>query len=252
MNRRNILALFSVGAGLLALYFIFRPAQEVCETPPELASFRVPLPNTAAAIMAGKPLVIVAIGSSSTEGAGASDSSHNYPSRLADELDRRLPGHKITIINKGVGGETAEQMVARFQHDVIEFKPQLVIWQTGSNAMLKGQSPEIFEKTLRTGVKQLRSGKIDVVLMDPQYAPTVIQRPLHRKFIDIIKNTAIDMKVAVLRRYDAMQYWTDSGTVEAGDLVARDKLHLNDLGYACIAKLLATSLIHAVKSPADQ
>ena len=242
---------FCVGAGALALYLSIRPAPEVCDAPPELANFRAPLPNTAAAISSGKRLVIVAIGSSSTEGFGASDPSHNYPSRLADELSRRLPGREITVINKGIGGETAEQMVARFQRDVIELKPQLVIWQTGSNAMLTGQSPEKFEKILRDGIKQLRTGKIDIVLMDPQYAPKVIQRPLHRQFIGIIKNTARDMKIAVLRRHDAMQHWVTSGAVEADALVTRDKLHLNDLGYACIAKLLATSLIDAVKLPAN-
>lgn len=46
---------------------------------------------SAAAIRRGKALVIVAIGSSSTEGVGASDTAHTYPALLGEELRRRLP-----------------------------------------------------------------------------------------------------------------------------------------------------------------
>ena len=95
--------------------------------------FKVSLPNTARAIRRGEALVIVAIGSSSTQGVGASDQAHTYPALLAEELRRRWPRLAVTVVNKGVGGETAEQMLARFTRDVLPYRPQLVIWQTGSN-----------------------------------------------------------------------------------------------------------------------
>ena len=43
-----------------------------------------------------------------------------YPSRLEAELKAQLPGLPITVLNKGIGGEEAPQMVARFDADVIE------------------------------------------------------------------------------------------------------------------------------------
>ena len=64
------------------------------------------------------PIKIVAIGSSSTSGAGASSPAATYPSRLEAELKARLPGLPITVLNKGIGGEEAAQMVARFDADV--------------------------------------------------------------------------------------------------------------------------------------
>ena len=57
-----------------------------CSAPPELTRFRVKLSNTARAVRSRKPLVIVAIGSSSTAGVGASDPAHTYPALLAQEL----------------------------------------------------------------------------------------------------------------------------------------------------------------------
>ena len=79
-----------------------------------MTRFKVSLPNTARAIRRGAALVIVAIGSSSTQGVGASDQAHTYPALLAEELRRRWPRLAVTVVNKGVGGENAEQMLARF------------------------------------------------------------------------------------------------------------------------------------------
>ena len=52
-----------------------------CSAPQEMTRFKVKLPNTARAVRSRKPLVIVAIGSSSTAGVGASDPAHTYPAR---------------------------------------------------------------------------------------------------------------------------------------------------------------------------
>src|SRR6266700_3780933 len=105
-----------------------------CSAPDAVTRFTVPLPNTARAIRRGKALSIVAIGSSSTQGVGASDQAHTYPALLAEELQRRWPRLAVTVLNKGVGGERAKQMLARFTRDVLPYRPQLVIWQTGSNS----------------------------------------------------------------------------------------------------------------------
>ena len=60
-----------------------------CTAPQEMTRFGVRLANTARAIRSGKALVILAIGSSSTQGVGASDPAHTYPALLAKELRRR-------------------------------------------------------------------------------------------------------------------------------------------------------------------
>src|SRR5262245_60864584 len=70
----------------------------VCRVTTEQVRFDLPLVRTARLLASGAPIKIVALGSSSTYGAGASTSAASYPSRLAEELARHFPGHEITIL----------------------------------------------------------------------------------------------------------------------------------------------------------
>jgi lysophospholipase L1-like esterase len=220
----------------------------VCSAPAETARLNSSLPNTARAIRHGQALTVVAIGSSSTAGVGASDEAHAYPARLADEMRRRWPLLSITVVNKGVGGETAEQMLARFGRDVLPFRPQLVIWQMGSNRALKGGSLAQYAETVRRGVRRLRAARSDVVLMDPQYAPRVIAKPMHRRILNAIGTIGDDLKVAVFHRFALMRHWVTSGEHRIEDMIARDRLHMNDASYGCIARLLADALAQAART----
>jgi acyl-CoA thioesterase I len=57
--------------------------------------------------------MIVALGSSSTAGAGASSAEATYPSRLMAELARRFPTQSVIVHNRGIGGERAIDMLTR-------------------------------------------------------------------------------------------------------------------------------------------
>ena len=216
-----------------------------CTAPEAVTRFQVPLPNTARAIRRGAALVIVAIGSSSTQGVGASDQAHTYPARLAEELRRRWPSLAITVVNKGIGGENAEQMLARFTRDVLPYHPQLVIWQTGSNSVLQRRDVQAYEQTIREGIISLKAAHMDVILMDPQYAPRIFERPIHKAILDALGEVSTDLKVAVFRRFAVMQYWLRSGQYRMEDVITYDQLHMNNASYDCIARLLADSLASA-------
>ena len=216
-----------------------------CTAPDAVTHFKVALPNTARAIRRGEALVIVAIGSSSTQGIGASDQAHAYPALLAEELRRRWPRLAVTVVNKGVGGETADQMLARFTPDVLPYRPQLVIWQTGSNSALQSGDVQGYEHTIREGIARLKAAHMDVILMDPQYAPRILGRPIHKAIVDTIGEVSNDLKVAVFRRFAVMRYWVTSGEYRMEDIISQDQLHMNDASYHCIARRLADSLASA-------
>jgi lysophospholipase L1-like esterase len=216
-----------------------------CTAPDTVTRFQVSLPNTARAIRRGAALVIVAIGSSSTQGVGASDQAHTYPALLAEELRHRWPRLAVTVVNKGVGGENAEQMLARFTRDVLPYHPQLVIWQTGSNSVLQRRDVQSYEQTIREGITRLKAARTDVILMDPQYAPRIFGRPIHKAILDTLGAVSNDLKVAVFRRFAVMRYWVTSGQYRMEDVIAHDQLHMNDVSYHCIARLLADSLTSA-------
>jgi lysophospholipase L1-like esterase len=210
-----------------------------------MTRFKVKLLNTSQAIHLHKHLVIVAVGSSSTEGIGASDGEHTYPARLAEELRHRWPRLAIDVLNKGVRGEVASEMLARFERDVLPYHPQLVIWQTGSNHTLRSDSIDGYADTVRSGIRRLKEAGADVILMDPQFAPRVLARPMHLPVVDSLAALASDNQVALFRRFAVMQHWISSGQYKLEEIVSRDGLHMNDLSYACIARLLAGSLAAA-------
>ena len=222
-----------------------------CSAPREMTRFRVKLPNTARAVRSRQPLAIVAIGSSSTAGIGASDPARAYPAVLAEELRHRWPQLAVTVINKGVGGDLASQMLARFERDVLPYHPQLVIWQTGSNQLLRSENIEGYAETIRRGISRLKAAEADVVLMDPQFAPRVLARRMHLPVVDSITTVANDTNVAVFHRFAVMRHWISSGQYRIEDIISSDGLHMNDVSYSCIARLLADSLAAAVESDAE-
>ncbi|MBV8652160.1 MAG: SGNH/GDSL hydrolase family protein, partial [Alphaproteobacteria bacterium] len=115
-----------VVSGLLVALAICVPAAsparasslERCDAPSELTRLSGRLFRTGLRIARHEKLTIVAIGSSSTEGVGASTPEATYPSRLAAELRQRLPDQTVSVINKGIGGEISSDEVARFDRDV--------------------------------------------------------------------------------------------------------------------------------------
>ena len=219
-----------------------------CVAPLGFARFDAPLKRVAARISAHQPLTIVAIGSSSTFGAGAGSPAMSYPSRLAVELRALLPRTSITVINRGVNGETAQEMLARFDRDVFAAHPDLVLWQVGSNAVLLGRPIAATGLLIDEGVRQLKAAGSDVVLIDPQYAPKVIaQHDEHdvELMVALISTASRDLNINLFQRFALMRYWRLTKGLPFSAFLSKDELHMNDWSYGCIAKLLARAVAEA-------
>jgi acyl-CoA thioesterase-1 len=224
-----------------------RPA--ACNVTAEQVRFDLPLVHTARVLASGKPLKIVALGSSSTFGAGASTSAASYPSRLADELARRFPGHEITVLNRGVNGDEAADMLARLDTGVIAEKPDLVLWQVGTNSVLRDKAVLPHAPLLHEGLARLKATGADVVLIDPQYAPRVISKPNCQGMVSLIATAAKAEHVGVFHRFELMRRWREIEQLPFETFVSADGLHMNDWSYACLAKALGTAIAEAATRP---
>jgi lysophospholipase L1-like esterase len=218
-----------------------------CGAPDALAAIAPALTQVAAKIERGgkqtsEKLKIVAIGSSSTSGSGASAPNLAYPARLEAELRERFPGLDITVVNRGRGGEDARQELARFDRDVIAEKPDLVIWQLGTNAVLRRDDISGDGELIRRGVARLTAAGIDVVLMDLQYAPRVLARPGYIVMERLIAEAAASTHAGLFRRFDLMRYWHNAPLAAAAPMIGPDGLHMTDRGYYCLAAELADAL----------
>jgi lysophospholipase L1-like esterase len=216
-----------------------------CNAPADLVRLINPLKRVAQRVAAGQPLTIIAIGSSSTAGAGASSPAMNYPSRLAVELQAMYPSLPITVSNRGVNGEESRDMVARFDRDVFAQNPDLVLWQVGSNSVLRDRPLDEANTSLRDGLKRLREAGSDVVLINPQYAPKVITKHDVDGMVDLIHLTAKETNVDLFERFAVMRYWRLTEDIPFSTFISPDELHMNDWSYGCIAKLLAQSIHEA-------
>ena len=216
-----------------------------CNAPADLVRLINPLKRVAQRVAAGQPLTIVAIGSSSTAGAGASSPAMSYPSRLAVELQAMYPRLSITVSNRGVNGEESRDMLARFDRDVFAQNPDLVLWQVGSNSVLRDRPLDVANTSLRDGLKRLRAAGPDVVLINPQYAPKVITKHDVDGMVDLIHVTAKETNVDLFERFAVMRYWRLTEDIPFSAFLSPDELHMNDWSYGCIAKLLAGAIHEA-------
>ena len=135
MKRTTVAALFAALA--LPLSARAETPALTCDTPLDLIRLVNPLSHVAQKLTAGAPITIVAIGSSSTAGAGASSPAKSYPSQLAVELKKQFPYNSITVLNRGANGEEVADMLRRFDKAVVAAKPDLVLWQLGTNSVIR-------------------------------------------------------------------------------------------------------------------
>jgi lysophospholipase L1-like esterase len=225
------------------------PGDESCAAPHELERLRTGLARTATRLARHEKLTVVTIGSSSTVGFGASSAELSYPRQFAAELRRLLPTQPIEVQNRGVNGETSIDMVARFGRDVIAAAPDLVIWQVGTNAVLRDLDIAHYRQVVRGGIVQLKEAGLDVIIMDMQFAPKVLAHPLYREMERSLAVLGKEQGIPVFRRFALMQHWVDSGQLDFATMLSPDGLHMNDLSYGCIGRALADALVERAAPP---
>jgi lysophospholipase L1-like esterase len=206
-----------------------------------LPPIALPAPLSAA----DAPLTVVAFGSSSTQGAGATGPHATYPARLQQALAAALPGRSVTVINRGIGGQDSAEMLARIQADVIALRPDLVIWQVGANGVLRDLDPVRFQAEVTQGIAAIRATGAAVVLMDNQRAPRIDAKPNAALFAHALHTVAARTGTPLFSRSALMDAWAAAGHPN-GEFLIADGLHHNDRGYACLARALGSALIPAL------
>jgi acyl-CoA thioesterase-1 len=213
-----------------------------CAVPPALSAIGATLDRSATRLGQRRPLTIVAMGSSSTLGVGASAPAMSYPSRLEGELRDRFPAVEIRVLNRGIGGQDVGEELNRLDRDVVAEHPDLVIWQVGTNAVLRRDDLTADEQLIRRGVSLMKEDGIDVVLMDLQYARRILARPAWGEMERVIGEIAHSNQVGLFRRFEIMQEWDHTQQLAPAAMIGPDGLHMTDASYGCLANQLAEAL----------
>ncbi len=236
-------------------------APRPCDTHSDLIDFKYKLPNLRRALKRNRKVRIVAIGSSSTAGA---DGVLPYPPRLEMFLRQEYYGRMIDILNRGIGGQEAPEELSRFDSDVIDEAPALVIWQVGTNAVYRSinHGPDDVRAAISAGLDLLAPLPMDVVLMDSQYTRAVVEPPatlaLSNTITSLISEVAAEKSgpekgVNVFRRFALMERWVkDKIPLSELDDGADAHLHTSDWATNCLTQALFGAIKQAVKEEEEK
>jgi hypothetical protein len=218
-----------------------------CEPHPELTRFRYGLPHLKAALQSHRKVRIVAIGSSSTAGVPP---VLPFPPRLELLLrnEGAFFGRMIDVVNRGISGQEAPEELSRFQSDVFDEAPALIIWQVGTNAIYHDYNPDDVAAAIALGLQKLAGLPADVVLMDLQYTQAMVDKlAASRDMVSRISNAAEKAEVNVFRRFALMQRWVDDH-IPIGDLEdgASSHLHTGEWATDCVTRALFDAIRLAV------
>ena len=223
-------------------------AENAAAMSPECNSKRIagdrsprPLRGIRKAVRPQRNVKVLAIGSSSTVGVGASKPSATYIAKLETSLEGALKGMDFDVVGRGRCGEVAQGAADRMKQEIEEVKPDLVVWQVGTNDALRHVDLERFKSCLKTTLAWLAQNKIDVVLIDPQYGNQLVKDSYYEKVVTAVAEVAREARVLLVDRFETMRELQR----ERGDAfyLSSDNLHLNDTGHRCMAEQLARSIV---------
>jgi lysophospholipase L1-like esterase len=184
---------------------------------------------------------ILAIGSSSTEGVGATSPANAYPARLEAELEKET-GADFDVKNAGVGGELAAKTREPLKSALKSGWARLVIWQVGTNDAIMGVDETLFRATVQAGIVAAHAAGVPMMLIGPQFTLKSPDPVRYERFVKMVDDIGAADHVPVLSRYAMMKSWSVKSAKALNSLLSRDGLHMSDLGYRCLAHALADAI----------
>jgi hypothetical protein len=219
------------------------PEADPCEVPAYILFGEGKLEHIKKAVEEDKRLNILVVGSGSSILPGPDGALKSYPGQLEELLKRRFPGVAISIAAVAKPRLTAADMTESLAKVLVDRKPDLVIWQTGTVDAMRGVDPESFRTSLDEGLDHILETGADVILMNMQYSPrTETMIPLSN-YADIMRVVARDRGVVLFDRREVMRHWNDNGNFDL-NLVTKDVATAYKV-HGCLGRALASLVVEA-------
>lgn len=254
MKGRGFRRLLTAAAMVLAVSTLSGPGHAssvavdpACAVPDSLLASGERLPRAAAKFAAGRPLSVLIVHSGKQ---ASKPGIVGYPTRLEEELKRRLPGRAVRTTVLSLPGEPAPAMVAPLTQAVDDQRPTLVVWQTGTVDAMRNLDPESFGTALQAGIDEVQRRGADIVIMDMQYSMHTAQLIDFAPYLSYIAWLAQGSDVFHFPRYDIMRRWVEEGRVDFADEGEEAKRRSYDFVHHCIGQLLAESIATMIAPPA--
>ena len=214
-----------------------------CEIPGYLLFGNNELKHVAEAVKKDRRLTIAVVGTGSSILAGPDGPRSAYPARLEAALKQRLPSVAVKVVTLVRTRMSAEDLARGMAKLLVDEKPDLVIWQTGTLDAIRRIEPDDFRAALDEGVETLHKGGADVILMNMQYSPRTDIMVALGPYADNMRVVAQQHEIPLFDRLAIMRHWSDTG---AFDLYAAGKDNVLAHGvHDCIGRAIASMIIDA-------
>lgn len=163
-----------------------------------------------------------------------------YVRIVHDHLVTTFPEKKFDIINKGIGGNRATDLKARWQEDVLAHQPDYVsvsigindVWRQLDHPEMEQVYPEQYKEILD---ELLQKTDATLILMEP----TIIEEDINsegnqllKPYVEIVREFAKKHDAILVPTHEAfIQYYKSGGTYP----LTTDGVHMNPAGNMLMA-----------------
>ncbi len=241
---------------LCALLVLAQPSRasteidNACDAHEEFLTTDVSLAQLAAAIAAGGPVDILAVGSATTVGSVTNAGEHSaaqggaFPWQMVRALNAALPSVEFRLTVRGGRGMTAEDMLPLLDAALKERHYPLVLWQTGTVEAVRGLQPNGMLDVLHTGAERVRDAGGDLVLIDPQFSRFLRANTDLDPYEGVMQQVATMPGVALFHRFDLMRAWANDGRIDLERTPKADRDKALEGLNACLGKALARFVLN--------
>ena len=187
------------------------------------------------------------MGSAQPVGEGLFDNvGRSYVRVVENMLAAYYPEVRIRVTNSGISGNTSRDLLARFQRDVVDLKPDWVsicigindVWRQFDSPAMPDMAvlPEEYEKNVEKMIKMVKGKTEGIFLLSPYYMEPNRQDAMRARmdeYVDICRRLA--------KKYDCIfidfqRMYEDYCKVRHSGYIAWDRVHPNQIGATLMAK----------------
>ncbi|HPF44401.1 MAG TPA: SGNH/GDSL hydrolase family protein [Syntrophomonadaceae bacterium] len=179
-------------------------------------------------------MIIVCLGDSITYGFPYGPAT-SWAARLSENIEAR-------VINKGINGNTTSDMLARFERDVIKYKPTHLILMGGINDVVCAESLDRVKYNIKHMVEWALRESIRVIIGMPTAVDVKSWETTLKKLRAWIEELAREFNLPIIHFEHA--FYDENGRVRS-ELLLADGGHPTDKGYQEMYRQIDLNLFKA-------
>jgi len=190
------------------------------------------------------PVTWLFTGDNIVQAAGSTAGWRGCVEIFAERIRGELRRAGDVVINTGVSGDSAPQLLATLKKRVMRFQPDVVAISLGVNDCKSGAvGREAFRSAVQEILERVRTaGAIPLVILPhPVYSPATRNRSDLRQYVEILRQVIVRDEVPCVDQWaDWLQNWPDSQATR--DRLSDGRIQLGSAGHQRLAGLIFQTL----------